>query len=117
MAKKEISDNGLEQILGSFAPARATAPSIQKEEPQPNANAEPAPTEGTRRLGRPVGTTKNDVLRRPFSMKMQESHYQKLHSVAYWDRLSKQDVMDMALEEFFSKYEKANGAIKLLEDL
>ena len=117
MSKKDISDNGLNAILGSFAKPVEEAvhePDSPKDVPSAESPAQ-EPAEESRRRGRPVGTTKSDVLRRPFSMKMQEVHYDKLSSVAYWDRLSKQDVVDMALEEFFSRYEKKNGAIKPAE--
>ena len=112
MKKKETSVSGLDAILGSFAQNPVPSGEGSAVSPASSEGAEKETPEESRRRGRPVGTTKSDVLRRPFSMKMQDAHYEKLSAVAYWDRMSKQDVMDMALDEFFAAYEKKNGVIK-----
>jgi hypothetical protein len=36
----------------------------------------------------------------------------KVKAIAYWDRIDIKDVVDAALKETVSKYEKGNGAIK-----
>ena len=39
-------------------------------------------------------------------------HLGKIDAVAYWDRKTKKEVLAEALEEYFKRYEKKNGAIK-----
>jgi hypothetical protein len=41
-----------------------------------------------------------------------EELLEKLKAVAYWDRLLIKDVVDLALNEYISRYEKKNGEIK-----
>ncbi len=41
-----------------------------------------------------------------------EEQLEKLKSIAYWDRLLIKDVVAQALEDYLTKYEKKNGAIK-----
>jgi hypothetical protein len=41
-----------------------------------------------------------------------EDQLEKLKSIAYWDRLLIKDVVAQALEEYLTRYEKKNGAIK-----
>ncbi|OLY91199.1 hypothetical protein SAMN05444008_11273 [Cnuella takakiae] len=37
---------------------------------------------------------------------------EKIRNVAYWDRLKIKDVIEVALVEYFARYEKKNGEIK-----
>jgi hypothetical protein len=41
-----------------------------------------------------------------------EELLEKLKAVAYWDRLLIKDVVDLALREYVSKYEKKNEEVK-----
>jgi predicted nucleic acid-binding protein len=41
-----------------------------------------------------------------------EEQLEKLKSIAYWDRLLIKDVVAQALEDYLTRYEKKNGAIK-----
>ena len=43
---------------------------------------------------------------------VKESLLDKVKAVAYWDRLKIKDVVDTALEEYLSRYEKESGEIK-----
>jgi hypothetical protein len=43
---------------------------------------------------------------------VRESLLEKVKAVAYWDRLKMKDVINIALEEYLSRYEKESGEIK-----
>ena len=43
---------------------------------------------------------------------VKESLLEKVKAVAYWDRILMKDVINTALEEYLSRYEKKSGEIK-----
>ena len=43
---------------------------------------------------------------------MRENLLDKVKAVAYWDRLKIKEVVNTALEEYLSRYEKKNGVVK-----
>ena len=55
------------------------------------------------------GTLEGEI-RATFIVK--ETLLEKVKAVAYWDRLKMKDVIQIALEEYFSRYEKKNGQVK-----
>ena len=46
------------------------------------------------------------------SFRLRESVLNKLKSIAYWDRLQIQDVMNDALEQYIKNYEEQKGVVK-----
>lgn len=54
--------------------------------------------------------TKEGETRATFIVK--EDTLEKLKAVAYWDRLLIKDVINTALDEYLSRYEKKNGETK-----
>jgi len=54
--------------------------------------------------------TKEGEIRATFIVK--EDILEKLKAIAYWDRLLIKDVVNTALEDTVSRYEKKNGPIK-----
>jgi hypothetical protein len=54
--------------------------------------------------------TKENETRATFIVK--ESLLEKVKAVAYWDRILMKDVINTALEEYLSRYEKKSGEIK-----
>ena len=54
--------------------------------------------------------TKQDEIRATFIMKKET--LKKIKAVAYWDRAKLKDIVDTALTDLITKYEKENGKIK-----
>ena len=115
MAKK-LRTVGLEAVMGSFGGDKSAAAETTHKEQAPEQGSVNNESSASGKRGRPVGSGKNGPVRRAFSAKIKEDHYQKLGSVAYWDRRSMQDVLDEVLEEYFSKYEASRGKIQIVKE-
>ncbi len=51
---------------------------------------------------------------RPEPRIINEELLEKLKAIAYWDRVLIKEVVNTALQETIAKYEKKNGAVKLI---
>ena len=97
MAKKNFS-GGLNSLLGDSqsaetAPAAAEPKSLKKEITK------------TSQIG-----TKEKETRATFIVN--EDLLEKMKALAYWDRVLIKDIINQALEEHITRYEKKNGEIK-----
>jgi hypothetical protein len=94
MSKKSFT-GGLNSLLGD----------------QPETPKRGRPQTSTREITKSSqeGTKENET-RATFIVK--EELLEKLKSVAYWDRKLIKEVVETALEEYLSRYEKKNGEIK-----
>jgi predicted nucleic acid-binding protein len=95
MSKKDFS-GGLNTLLGD-----------NPEEPKKTGRPKTATKEITKTSQE---GTKESETRATFIVN--EEQLEKLKSIAYWDRLLIKDVVAQALEDYLTKYEKKNGAIK-----
>ena len=103
MAKKSFS-GGLNSLLGD------TAQQPTKGEQAP-AVAEPkAPKKEITKTSQ-IGTKEKET-RATFIVN--EDLLEKMKALAYWDRVLIKDIINQALEEHISRYEKKNGAIKAM---
>lgn len=111
MSKKNFK-GGLSSLLGE-APTKR--PSKQKIKDRPLRE------DKSRKVGRPVTQfkeitkssqedTKEKETRATFIVN--ENLLEKIKAVAYWDRVMIKDVINTALEETVSKYERKNGKLK-----
>jgi hypothetical protein len=99
MAKKNFS-GGLNSLLGE--PTQAEQFSIT-EKPK----AAKKEITKTSQIG-----TKEKETRATFIV--QEDLLEKMKSLAYWDRVLIKDIINQALEEHITRYEKKNGEIKAM---
>lgn len=111
MSKKNFK-GGLSSLLGE-APNKKPTKVKGKDKPLPG--------ESSKRVGRPQtqfkeitkssqeGTKENET-RATFIVN--EDLLEKLKAVAYWERVMIKEVINTALEEAVSKYEKTNGKVK-----
>lgn len=97
MAKKSFS-GGLNSLLGDTKPAEA-APVV----------AEPKAAKKEITKTSQKGTKENET-RATFIV--QEDLLDKLKSLAYWERVLIKDIVNQALEDHITRYEKKNGPIK-----
>ena len=97
MAKKNFS-GGLNSLLGE--PKQAVLPAEQVE---PKALKKEITK--TSQIG-----TKEKETRATFIVN--EDLLEKMKSLAYWDRVLIKDIINQALEEHITRYEKKNGEIK-----
>lgn len=97
MAKKSFS-GGLNSLLGDTKPAEA-APVV----------AEPKASKKEITKTSQKGTKENET-RATFIV--QEDLLDKLKSLAYWERVLIKDIVNQALEDHITRYEKKNGPIK-----
>lgn len=99
MAKKSFS-GGLNSLLGD------TQPKEQAAEPQETKAAKKEITK-TSQIG-----TKEKETRATFIVN--EDLLEKLKALAYWDRVLIKDIVNDALENHITRYEKKNGEIKVI---
>ena len=105
MSKKTFK-GGLNSVLGE-APKTApkkTAPA-KRERGRPKTNFKVISKTSE------IGTKENET-RATFIVK--EDILEKLKGIAYWERIKIKEVLDKALEEAVSKYEKKNGVVKAI---
>ena len=99
MSKKSFSC-GLNSLLGEPKPAEQ-APAV----------AEPkAPKKEITKTSQ-IGTKEKET-RATFIVN--EDLLEKMKAVAYWDRVLIKDIINQALEEHITRYEKKNGEIKAM---
>ena len=108
---KKTFTGGLNSLLGDNYKTTIKAPETQKKEIE-NKRA---------KVGRPItqfkeitkssqeGTKENET-RATFIVN--EDLLEKLKAIAYWDRVLIKEVINTALEDAISKYERKNGDIK-----
>jgi len=118
MSKKNFS-GGLNSLLGDNLPPKKKE--LTKETAKEFLEELTKATKDKAKVGRPKtqfkeitkssqeGTKENET-RATFIIN--EELLDKLKAIAYWDRILIKDVMNTALEEAVTKYEKKNGAIK-----
>jgi len=99
MSKKDFS-GGFNSLLGD-QPKKAEQPALKRGRPKTNFKDN---NEGARK-GTKEGETRATFI-------LREDLLDKVKGIAYWDRLLFKDVLNTALEEFTTKYEKKNGPIK-----
>jgi hypothetical protein len=99
MAKKNFT-GGLSSLLGD------TPKSKPEEGAEPT---QPASTPKEITKTSQIGTKANET-RATFIVN--EEVLAKVKAIAYWDRLDIKDVVGLALANYLSSYEKANGPIK-----
>jgi hypothetical protein len=93
MSKKNFT-GGLNSLVGDYQSPRPGRPKTQTKEVTKSSQ------EGTKE-----GETRATFI-------INEESLEKLKAVAYWDRLLIKEVINTALEEYLSRYEKKNGEIK-----
>lgn len=106
MVKKELSTSGLDAVMGEFAGMSKS--SSRESESQLQGDDQ-------RRRGRPVGSGAGGPERKLVSSNLMVEQYAKISAIAYWERRSKQDILDEALGEYISRYEERNGAVAVPE--
>ncbi len=99
MAKKSFS-GGLNSLLGDTKPAEQAQAVITPK-------AEKIEITKTSKIG-----TKEKETRATFIV--QEELLDKMKSIAYWDRVLIKDIINQAMEDYVTKHEKKNGAIKAM---
>ncbi|SDY06287.1 hypothetical protein [Flavobacterium degerlachei] len=100
MAKKSFS-GGLNSLLGDTKPSEPSEPTAEPKEPKA---AKKEITKSSQ-----IGTKAKET-RATFIVN--EDLLEKLKALAYWDRVLIKDIINQALEEHISRYEKKNGEIK-----
>ncbi len=103
MAKKSFS-GGLNSLLGD------TAQQPTKGEQAPAVTEPKAPKKEITKTSQ-IGTKEKET-RATFIVN--EDLLEKMKALAYWDRVLIKDIINQALEEHISRYEKKNGAIKAM---
>lgn len=114
MTRKNLETSGLEAILGIVSKESGNKSDAVKQRPAEPA-AKPA-GEGSaaspeHRRGRPKGSGKSPVERRPVSCKIREDQYLKLGAIAEMAGCSRQDLMDEAYDRLIASFEMENGPV------
>jgi hypothetical protein len=105
MAKKTFK-GGMDNLLGETpkaTPKKTATPPKERGRPKTNFKVISNTSE--------IGTKENET-RATFIVN--KELLLKIQSIAYWERIKIKEVLDKALEEAVSKYEKKNGVVKTM---